>query len=105
MLGTNVLIAAFISPNGAPARVIDFWANGDFDLVTSTWQLKEFRRVSRYERIRQRVNVTEIGTFVNALRQNATVLEQLPKVDLSPDPDDNHILAAALAGDTNYLNY
>lgn len=103
VLDTNVLLAAFLSPHGASARAVKLWTSGDFDLVTSAWQIEEFRRTSRYDRIRERVSPTEIGTFVNALRENAVFLEQLPRVDLSPDPDDNHILTAAIAGEAHYL--
>lgn len=76
MLDTNVLIAAFISPYGAPARAVKLWIKGDFDLVTSTWQIEEFRHTSRYDRIKERVSPAEIGTFVNILRKNALVLER-----------------------------
>lgn len=103
VLDTNVLIAAFISPHGAPARVVKLWLEGDFDLVTSSWQIREFRRTSRYDRIKNRFNAAEIGTFVNALRQNAKVIERLPSVEVSPDPDDNYIVATALTGETHYL--
>lgn len=103
VLDTNVLIAALISLHGAPARAIHLWTNGEFDLVTSTWQVEELRRASRYDRIRQRVNAAEVGTFVNALRRNALVIKRLPNVTLSSDPDDDNILATALAGEAHYL--
>lgn len=103
VLDTNVLISAFISRQGLPFQVIKLWIEGDYDLVTSPWQIEEFRNTSRYERIRKRVNRAEIGTFVNALRGNAVVVETLPSVELSPDPDDNFIIATALAGEARYI--
>ena len=72
-------------------------------LVTSLWQIEEFRRVSRYEHIRERLTRSEVGTFVNDLRKNALVLDGLPEVNYSPDPDDNPIIAAALAGEAQYI--
>ncbi len=103
VLDTNVLIAAFISRQGLPARVVGLWSGGDYDLVTSTWQIEEFRNASRYDRVERRVNYAEVGTFINALCRNAVVVENLPSVDLSPDPDDNYILATAFAGRAQYL--
>lgn len=41
--------------------------------------------------------------MVNSLRSQAVVLTDLPRVDASRDPDDNPILATALAGEVQYL--
>lgn len=34
---------------------------------------------------------------------HAEFVHHLPTVHLSPDPDDNHILATAIAGEADYL--
>lgn len=41
--------------------------------------------------------------MVNSLRAQAVVLADLPRIDASRDPDDNPILATALAGEVQYL--
>ena len=76
---------------------------GRFTLVTSSWQIEEFRRVSRYKRVRPYIVPSEAGNIVNGLRARATVVEELPKLELSPDPDDNFVLATAIAGEAAYL--
>jgi uncharacterized protein len=53
--------------------------------------------------VKKRVEPHEVGTFVNALREHAIVIEDLPSIDVSPDPDDNPIIATALAGGAQYL--
>jgi uncharacterized protein len=103
VLDTNVLIAAFVSPEGFASRVLDLWVEGEYELVTSAWQIEEFRRVSRYDRVKKRIEPHEVGTFVNALREHAIVIEDLPSIDVSPDPDDNPIIATAIAGAAQYL--
>jgi uncharacterized protein len=103
VLETNILIAAFVSPEGFASRVLDLWIEGEYDLVTSTWQIEEFRRVSRYDHVKKRVEPHEVGTFVNALRGHALVTEDLPSIDVFPDPDDNPLIATAIAGSAQYL--
>ncbi len=72
-------------------------------MVTSEWQLDEFRRVSRYSKLRRFLKPAEAGNLVRGLRHQATILETLPTVVLSPDPDDNPVLAMAEASQALYL--
>jgi hypothetical protein len=87
-LDTNIIISGLASPNHVPARLLQLWLDGRFTLVTSEWQLAEFRRVSRYPRIRARVPARLAGHFVNTARLIAVVLENLEPISSSPDPDD-----------------
>ena len=103
VLDTNILTSAFISDKGAPFAALELWFGGRYELVTSTWQIEEFRRTSRYERVQTKTNTALVGRFVNLLRKYAVVVDGLPHVDISPDPDDNFIIAAALAGEAQYI--
>lgn len=103
VLDTGIFISALISDQGYPYRAVDLWVEKEFDLVTSERQLDEIRTVSRYARIAPLVIPHQVGTLVNRMKKYATVLEELPEVTYSPDPDDNPILAAALAGGANYV--
>lgn len=40
---------------------------------------------------------------LNRLRDVATVVENLPALDCSPDPEDNYLLALAEAGEAQFL--
>jgi len=103
VLDTENLIAAFITTDNAPALIYQAWRKKRFELVTPEWQLDEFRRVSRYSKLRRFLKPTEAGNLVNGPRRQATVLAPLPTVDLSHDPDDNPVLAMAEASQTQYL--
>ena len=102
VLDTGVLIAALITTNTPPALIYQAWRKRRFELVTSEWQLDEFRRVSRYPKLRRFLKPTEAGNLVNGLRHQATALKALPTVELSPDPDDNPVLAMAEACQAQY---
>jgi len=103
VLDTGILIAALITTDTPPALIYKAWRKKRFELVTSEWQLDEFRRVSRYPKLRRFIKPAEAGNLVNGLRYQATVLEILPTVELSPDPDDNPVLAMAEASQAQYL--
>jgi uncharacterized protein len=78
--------------------------DGVFDLLTSEWLLEELRRASRYPKLRRYVKPHEAEVMVGGLRLGTLVLAELPKVDeVAPDPDDNPLLATALAGEADYL--
>lgn len=103
VLDTGILIASLITIDTPPALVYQAWLKKRFELVTSDWQLDEFHRVSRYPRLRKYLKSTEAGNLVNGLRYRAVVLEKLPCIELSPDPDDNPVLAMAQASRAGFL--
>ena len=103
VLDTGILIAALITTDTPPALIYQAWRKKRFELITSEWQLDEFRRVTRYSKLRRFLKPAEAGHLVNSLRRQAFVLETLPMVNLSPDPDDNPLLAMAKAGEAQYL--
>jgi predicted nucleic acid-binding protein len=41
--------------------------------------------------------------MINGLRHQSLLLNDLPDVELSADPDDNPLLAMAIAGEVDYL--
>ena len=47
--------------------------------------------------------VHEAGTLVRGVRARAVIVSELPEVDLVDDPDDNLVLATAVAGEADYL--
>jgi uncharacterized protein len=105
ILDTNVLLAALISAHGPPETIYRAWRAARFELVTSTVQLDELRRVSRYPKLKTILPAHRIGTMLNNM-QRAINLEQLPilpeGVEAS-DPNDAFLLAMALAGEADYL--
>ena len=103
VLDTGILIAALITSGTPPDAIYRAWRKKRFELITSEWQLEEFRRVSRYPKLRTYLKSADAGNLVNGLRREATVLSQLPTVDLSLDPDDNPVLAMALAVHADFL--
>lgn len=103
ILDTNVLLSAFIKVDSKPYKVIQAWLDDRFDLLSSVEQLEEVTRVSRYPHVRRFIEPAEVGWLVNRIRDRALIIERLPKVDASPDPGDNFLLAMAEGGNADYL--
>jgi hypothetical protein len=105
ILDTNVLLGALISAHGPLDVIYRAWRAARFDLVTSTVQLDEVRRVSRYPKLKAILPAHRVGLMVNNLHR-ALVLDALPPLPdglEATDPDDGFLLAMALAGEADYL--
>lgn len=105
ILDTNVLLAALISTRGPPDLIYRAWRTGRFELITSTQQIDELRRASRYPKLRSILPAHRVGTMINNL-QNAVVLARLPPPPEgveADDPDDLYLLTMAVAGAADYL--
>jgi hypothetical protein len=92
-----------ITPNGVTQRIYRAWRAGQFQLLTCTEQLSEFRRVTRYPRVRSYIRPAEAGTLLNEIRRLANVIENLPTLEAVSDASDNFLLGLALAGRADYL--
>lgn len=105
ILDTNVLLGALISPYGAPDTIYRAWRTAKFELVTSTAQLEELRRVSRYPKLKPLLPAHRVGTMVNNMHGAILlgVLPALPHGTELNDPNDVFLLAMALAGEADYL--
>ena len=103
VLDTNVLVSALLFERSPPARLLTGWRRGVFTLLSAELQFEELRRVTRYPKIRERLRPALAGSLVNELRGVAVIIEQLPAIDVSPDPFDNFLLAIAEAGNADFL--
>lgn len=103
VIDTNVLISALLADTSLPAHLIVLWRQGRFDLLTCAGQLDELRRVTRYPKIRERLAPALAGRLINELRDLAVVVDDRPIVSVSPDPNDDYLLAIAAAGAADFL--
>ena len=93
VLDPNVLISAFLSPTGTPARLLVAWVQGAFELIVSPSLIDELERALAYPKLRKRIGEADGDAIVAWLGRAATVV---------PDPDTTPAVRSADAGD-DYL--
>ena len=98
VLDTNVLVSALISRNGPAGRMLAEVKRAGLKLITSAAQLRELRNVLDREQLRRYIRRDEAEDLIRNLEAVGEVVTDLPDVNVSTDPDDNLILAAAVAG-------
>ena len=93
-----------ISPAGAPREIVTAWTQGSFDLVVSPLLLDELRDVLARPRFRRWVSVATVAEYIQGLTDAATIITDPPAVPgLSPDPDDDYLIALARVAEADYL--
>jgi len=103
VLDTNVLVSALVTRGTPPDLLHQAWDGREFELLTSSAQLAELARVLSYERLRPYIRREEAEGLLETISAVARVLTELPDVSLSADPDDNLILATAVAARADLL--
>ena len=103
VLDTNVLIGALITSGTPPDALYRAWLRGEFDLVTSAAQIAEIADVASRPRLGKFINPDEAADILDYIGLRAIVLDDPPGVHFSPDPGDNPILAAAIAGNADLI--
>jgi putative PIN family toxin of toxin-antitoxin system len=112
VLDPGVLVSALITPTGPPAKLLERARGGEFELVASPHLLAELERVLLRDKFRRYVAVEKVGTFLEAVRGEATVVPDPgePPPMNSVDPKDDYLIALAytqkailISGDSDLL--
>ena len=93
-------MSAAISPGGYSRAILNFWLLERFEMVVSYDLLLELEAVLLRDKFRKRLTVTDVLSYVEYLRERATVIpsrgnERAPGGPVVPDPDDEYLVHLA----------
>lgn len=98
VIDTNIIVSALIVPAGKPATIIDAWLDGKFTLLTCAAHVDELRSTLQKPRVAELIKPHTAGRLVNQIKKFAVDVGALPRVERSPDPTDDFLLALSEAG-------
>ena len=103
VIDINILVSALIVPTGEPAAVIRMWLDGKFTLLTCATHVNELRATLHKPRVAALIRPYKAGRLVNQVKKLAEDIDPLPRVERSPDPTDDFLLAMSEGGKADYL--
>lgn len=104
LVDTNVWVSAFITVDGAPARVLQAFRQGRFVPIISRELVDEIREVVDRPRIRRRsrFSADEIAEILALLAAEAEEVVPSGELRLCRDPEDDFLLETAIQGRARY---
>jgi uncharacterized protein len=106
VLDTNLLISAFITPNGEPAQGVKLLQTEEIYLLLSEDVSIELERVIQYPKLRKLYQYTDeqVAAFLEGLRRIAIWVEETePLSVVQNDESDNRFIELAVAGNARYI--
>jgi putative PIN family toxin of toxin-antitoxin system len=99
VLDVNVIVSALLAPSGTPARIVEAWQDGRFDILVSPLLLAELERALTYPKLRRWIPIDEAERIIDWLAHSAILVDDPATAALvrSSDPDDDYLIALAAA--------
>jgi putative PIN family toxin of toxin-antitoxin system len=102
----TTLVSAFLTKQGVSAQLLDHAVAGAFELFLSDAIIAETRDVLLHRtHLRKRFVYTDqdVEEFCFLLRAFARTVSDLPSLQVSRDPADDHVIATAIAAGASYV--
>jgi putative PIN family toxin of toxin-antitoxin system len=103
---TTTLVSAFLTNQGVSAQLLTHAVAGAFELYLSDAIIEETRDVLLHrEHLRKRFVYSdkEVEEFCLLLRAFARPVPDLPAIRVSRDPNDDYVIATAIAAGASYI--
>ncbi|MBI4611605.1 MAG: putative toxin-antitoxin system toxin component, PIN family, partial [Candidatus Rokubacteria bacterium] len=105
VLDTNVWVSAFLNPHGFPAKLLDAWIDGAFQVVISAPLMEELAHALSKPRLMQKYGYSDqdLWEYLAHIVSRAQEVTLAGEIVLSRDPKDNPVIETALMGGAHFL--
>ena len=103
---STTLVSAFLRKGGVTGKLLERAVQGEFELYLADAIIEETQHVLlNREHLRLHFTYTnlDVEEYAILLRSFARLVSNLPNVTVCRDPNDDYVLATAIAADASYL--
>ena len=104
LLDTNVVVSGLLWA-GPPWQLLNAARAGRIELVSSEPLFDELTAILTRRKLQRRLNASgwSVGELIAQYRMWVTLVTPISMAPLAPDPDDDVVIATAVAGHVDYL--
>jgi putative PIN family toxin of toxin-antitoxin system len=104
VLDANVYVSALLVPTGSPAKILEKWADGEFDVIVSPLLLSELARVLRRPKFKRSIPAVQVEALLSALAEEGiSAADPDAQPGATPDPGDDYLVALARSIDAECI--
>jgi putative PIN family toxin of toxin-antitoxin system len=103
LLDNNLFVSSLISPHGKPANIVRAAFQGTVTIVSSVEQIERLAHVLARAKHKHQFTLAEAASVIKTLATISVLAKPRTEVTATSDPEDNLLLAVAIAGRADYL--
>ena len=103
VLDTNVIVSAFLSPEGKPAAILRMVLHDDLEICVNTAIIVEYEQVLSRLKFAERISLASIRRFFEILYEIGTKVDFIPSINDLPDEADRKFYDTAKTADATLI--
>lgn len=101
VLDTNIVVSACLTPEGAPATIVELALLSAFTLCLSPDILREYKEVLARPKFAR--HLERIAVLLDGVEEISEIVQSEHRLAISKDEEDNRVLECAQAASADFL--